>query len=72
MARVGITVKVRTLVWVALFESVTLTVVEKGPDVVGVPVIVPAAGSRASPIGSEPVMLHVYGGTPPVAAKVAE
>lgn len=54
------------------FASCTWAVKEKLPDSVAVPVIVPVAAFKPKPDGSAPpVMLHVYGGVPPVAASVA-
>ena len=35
-------------------ESVTLTVKENGPAVVGVPVIAPVVGLRLKPVGNDP------------------
>ena len=54
------------------FESCTFAVKEKLPAHVGVPAIVPPIEFSVSPVGSAPlVVLHTYGGTPPVAASVA-
>ena len=48
-------------------ESVTLTVKEKGPAEVGVPVIAPVVVFRVRPAGSAPEpMANVYGAVPPV------
>jgi hypothetical protein len=53
-------------------ESVTLTVVLKEPEAVGVPEMVPAA-DRVKPAGRAPeLMLQVYGVVPPLAARVVE
>jgi spore coat protein U-like protein len=62
--------------WVALNfgedESSTLAVKFEEPAVVGVPEITPVA-PRLRPVGKVPELtLHVYGGTPPVAANVDE
>jgi hypothetical protein len=54
---------------VALLASVTVTLTENGPAVVGVPLIVPVNGSTPRPGGS-PVAVHVRGGTPPETARV--
>ena len=53
--------------------SVTLTVNEEVPPVVGVPVIAPVEVFSASPAGSEPPgsIDQVVGNVPPVACKVA-
>jgi hypothetical protein len=56
-----------------LSESVTLTVKEKVPGVVGVPEITPVEALRASPGGREPALIaHVYGLFPSAAVSVAE
>jgi hypothetical protein len=48
-------------------ESVTLTVNENGPAVVGVPVIAPVVGFNVRPGGRAPVATeNVYGPVPPV------
>ena len=53
-------------------ESLTVTVNEEVPGVVGVPLICPELLS-ASPAGREPELIdQVYGAVPPVAAKAAE
>lgn len=53
-------------------ESVTRTVNDEVPDAAGVPEIVPLDAS-VRPAGNVPVAIaHVYGGVPPVAARVAE
>jgi len=47
------------------FASVTVTVKEQVPDVVGTREISPVDGLRNSPAGSEPeAMFHLYGVTP--------
>ena len=52
--------------------SVTRTVKLFGPEVPGVPDIVPPA-ARVSPAGSDPAdTVHVYGGDPPEAASACE
>ena len=53
--------------------SVTLTVNEEVPPVVGVPVIAPVEVFSVSPAGSEPPgsIDQVVGNVPPVACKVA-
>lgn len=52
-------------------ESVTLTMNEEVPTVVGVPAISPVEGANAIPAGRVPEgMLHLYGCTPPCAVKV--
>lgn len=57
-------------VTVALVASSTCTVNEEVPDAVGVPENTPEADSD-TPAGSVPDSLHVYGVTPPDAARVA-
>jgi hypothetical protein len=53
--------------WTPGVESVTLTVKENGPAVVGVPVIAPVVVLSVSPAGSEPeAIANVYGAVPPV------
>lgn len=55
-----------------LEESVTFTVKFEVPDAVGVPVIAPVLVFTLRPAGRLPVlMLHVYGGVPPLACRVA-
>lgn len=61
--------------WVAvlLLVSVTFAVNEEVPDAVGVPEMTPVEVFRASPAGSEPLLvLQVYGELPPFAWRVAE
>jgi hypothetical protein len=50
--------------------SCTIATTMKVPDSVGVPLMAPVAGLMLSPAGRL-VALHVYGGSPPVAATVA-
>ncbi len=62
--------------WVAdlagLLESLAFAVKVKVPGVVGVPEIVPVL-LRDRPAGKDPLAIdHVYGVTPPVAARVVE
>ena len=58
---------------VLLLASVTFTVKEDVPEVVGVPEIAPDEAVKVNPAGSEPLlMLHEYGVVPPVACSVAE
>ncbi len=53
--------------------SVTVTVNEDVPVVVGVPLMTPVDGARVRPGGSVPVLsAHVYGFVPPEAARVWE
>src|SRR5882724_11547916 len=53
--------------------SVRLKVIGKNPAVVGVPLIVPVAGSSVMPVGRAPlVMDQVKGAVPPVVAGVDE
>jgi hypothetical protein len=53
--------------WTPGVESVTLTVKENGPAVVGVPVIAPVVVFSVRPPGSEPeAIANVYGAVPPV------
>src|SRR5215475_7228497 len=53
--------------------AVTLTVKFAVPVAVGVPEIAPELAASVSPVGSAPLAIdHVYGGVPPVAARVAE
>lgn len=60
-----------TLVAVFSAESLTWNVTESDSAEVGVPVIAPA-GERFSPGGRCPaIILKLYGGTPPVAARLA-
>ncbi len=48
-------------------ESVTVTVKENGPAVVGVPLITPVVVFRVRPAGSDPeANAKVYGPVPPV------
>jgi hypothetical protein len=56
------------LVAVACAESVACTVTEKLPEAVGVPDMTPAELIER-PLG-RPEADHVYGGVPPVAARV--
>lgn len=56
---------------VVLFESVTVTLTVNVPTLVGVPVIAPVADEILSPSGS-PEADQVYGGEPPVAARLTE
>jgi hypothetical protein len=66
----GFIVTVAASVPVMLLESVTVTVKLEFPALVGVPESAPAE-LRVRPAGRElAVVLHVYGGVPPVAAKV--
>ena len=54
-------------------ESVTETVNVNVPEVVGVPEITPVTAEIDRPGGRAPLaILHVYGGTPPVALNAAE
>ena len=63
----------RSLSFVALFGSVTLTVKFEVPAVVGVPLMSPVETFSERPNGKEPVsILHARGGTPSEAVKVAE
>ena len=66
-----INVNVRVAIWggVALSESWTANV--KLPAPAGVPVISPDV-ERPRPGGSVPAVVHVYGGTPPVAERDTE
>jgi hypothetical protein len=60
---------------VAAFElaSVTFTVNEDVPGAVGVPDIAPVEGSRARPVGSDPLVTdHVKGAVPPVSPMTVE
>ena len=53
--------------------SVTFTVNDEVPDVVGVPEIFPVVPVKVKPAGRDPDRIdHVYGVVPPVAAKVPE
>ena len=53
--------------------SVTLTVNEAVPAVVGVPEITPVEVTRLNPAGSEPALrLQLYGVVPPLACSVVE
>jgi hypothetical protein len=53
--------------------SVTITVNDDVAAVVGVPEITPVADPSDNPAGKLPeLMLHKYGGVPPVAARIAE
>jgi hypothetical protein len=54
----------------AFVESSTVIEAEKLPDAVGVPLMVPALLSERPP--GKPLAVQLYGGTPPVAASVAE
>ena len=54
-------------------ESVTCTVNGEVVTRIGIPVMVPLCAFRRKPDGNWPeVTAHVYGGTPPVATRVAE
>lgn len=67
------TVILSPLLPLLLLASITCTVKEELPDVVGVPEIVPVDAVRLNPAGSEPdVTLQVYGVVPPDAASVDE
>ena len=69
----AMTVSVRFAVavrWDGLLESVTVIATVLAPAAVGVPLICPVEALRVNPAGS-PVADHVYGDTPPVAARVA-
>jgi hypothetical protein len=58
---------------VLLAASVTCTVNDDVPDVVGVPEMTPVDAVRLSPAGNVPaVMLQVYGVVPPVAWSIVE
>jgi hypothetical protein len=54
--------------------SFTVTLNEEVPPVLGVPLITPVEAARLKPAGSVPLLTVqlLYGGVPPVAAKVAE
>jgi len=54
--------------------SFTVTLNEKVPAVVGVPLIVPLLALKLRPAGSVPLLTVqlLYGGVPPVAVSVAE
>jgi len=53
--------------WTPGVESVTLTVKENGPALVGVPVMAPVVVFSVRPAGSEPeAIANVYGAVPPV------
>ena len=52
-----------------LLESVTFTTIGEDPEAVGVPLTVQPV--RLSPVGSVPVIEHVYGIVPPVAPMAA-
>jgi len=59
-------------VWLGALESLTLTVNEEEPAVVGVPLIWPELLS-VRPAGREPELSdQLYGVVPPLAASVAE
>jgi hypothetical protein len=65
---VGVTAKVKAAVAVfaGLPESVTMMLVLKVPETVGVPAIIPLAAPSVSPAGSAPdAMLQANGATPP-------
>jgi hypothetical protein len=64
----GATVTLYVLVAVTCAESVACTVTEKFPETVGVPDMTPAELIER-PLG-KPEAVHVYGGIPPVAARV--
>lgn len=54
-------------------ESATCTTKFAVPGSEGVPDMAPVLPFNDSPVGKLPeVMLHLYGGTPPVAAKIVE
>ena len=55
--------------WMGLLESVTFTVTVAAPAIVGVPLTVQPINDK--PAGSVPVIEHVYGVVPPLAAMVA-
>jgi hypothetical protein len=65
-----VTTRLRFVVDVCLFASVTVTVMGKVPVEAGVPLSVPLE-DIVTPPGS-PVAVHVYGGVPPVAEKPTE
>ena len=44
--------------WVGLAESVAVTVIEKFPPAVGVPLITPVDEPRVRPAGSEPLLIE--------------
>ena len=72
-AAAGATINERLAEVETAFASCTWALKEKLPASVVVPVIVPVAALNPKPAGSAPpVMLHVYGGVPPVAASVVE
>jgi len=53
--------------WTPGVESVTLTVKENGPALVGVPVIAPVVVLSVRPPGNDPeAIANVYGAVPPV------
>ena len=56
---------------VGVAESVTFAVKLNVPVTVGVPVIAPVLGLlKVRPVGNAPaLMLHVYGGVPPMACR---
>lgn len=65
-------VSVKFLVAVFPALSATPMVKLKVPLPVGVPLSTPVVRSRVKPAGPEPVAAQVYGGSPPLAAKVCE
>ncbi len=54
--------------------SWTVTLKKEVPATAGVPLIMPLEDPRVKPLGSDPALTvqFLYGGVPPVAAKVAE
>ena len=63
----------KAFVPVLFAASVTCTVNETVPDVVGVPEITPVDATRLNPVGSVPALtLQLYGVVPPLACSVAE
>jgi hypothetical protein len=60
------------LVCAGFSASVTVAVKLAVPLVVGVPAMIPVAGTRVSPAGRLPVVIdQLYGPVPPVALRVA-
>ena len=78
MARIGVTAATKMLSEVVtecggVAESATLTVKFEVPAAVGVPLIIPVAGFRESPVGRVPaVALQVRAPFPPTARREAE
>jgi len=62
--------RLSTRVTLAFVESSSVIDAENVPDTVGVPLIVPLELTESPP--GNPVADHVYGGTPPVPARVVE